>query len=292
MTPKTKSACTLSALLILMTAPLMSHDFWIAPWTFQPQIGTALAVELMVGDHFQGEALSRDPSLIEKFLWAAPQGDPQPVKSLSGRLGRLEYRRQGGARLPAGSDPAGFVVAQQTGLHVLGYQSRPSFTSMPSAHFRTHLLAESQSQALRIHDGRQKKPHIRESFIRCAKALLQAGEADSTAMDQPLGMPLELVTEINPYTLQSGQALALRLLYQGKPLAGVRVTARFRDDLFVEASDLSDGQGRVNLLLKRPGVWMVKALHTIEAADEDQGTDWVSYWASTTFELPANPPRH
>lgn len=281
-----RNAWILIALLILATAPLMSHDFWIAPGTFQPQIGTAVAVELMVGDHFQGEALSRDPSHIERFLWAAPEGDPQTVEPLSGRLGRLEYRRQGGARLPAGSDPAGFVVAQQPGLHVLGYQSRPSFTSMPAAHFRTHLLSESQSEALKIHDGQAGKPQIRESFIRCAKALLQAGEANRAAEDQPLGMPLELVTESNPYSLQ-GRELALQLLYRGKPLAGIRVTARFRDDPFVEASEVSDAQGRVQLLLKRPGVWMVKALHTIPA-EEEQEADWISYWASTTFELPAS----
>ncbi len=280
-----KKSLTFCFLLMLAAAPLMSHDFWVAPWTYRPLAGTALPIQLLVGDHFQGEPLARNPTHLERFLWAAPGREPVQVRPLAGRLGRLEYRRKGGPKLPSGWDPAGFVIAEAPGLHLLAYQSRPHSTVMPSEHFRTHLVMEGQSQALKVYDLQPKQPEVKESYLRCAKSLLQVGEVGSEARDQHLGMPLELVADGNPYALEAGQAVPFQLLFQGKPLSGVRVTARFQDDPFVEASGRSDNQGRVRLRLGQSGVWMVKAVHTLTAG-EDQEADWVSYWASTTFELP------
>ena len=32
-----------------------AHDYWIAPVTYQPQVGQGVPVRLFVGDHFHGE---------------------------------------------------------------------------------------------------------------------------------------------------------------------------------------------------------------------------------------------
>ena len=93
------------------------------------------------------------------------------------------------------------------------------------------------------------------------------------------------MAEKNPYTLAGGGELPVRLLYQGKPLAGALVMAlqRGRPD---KVTARSDSRGRALLKLDRPGFWLVKAVHMIPAP-ADAGADWESLWASLTFALPS-----
>ena len=46
----------------------------------------------------------------------------------------------------------------------------------------------------------------------------------------------------------------------------------------------SDKDGRVAFKLPQDGVWLVKAVHMIEAP-AGSGAQWASFWASLTFEL-------
>ena len=55
---------------------------------------------------------------------------------------------------------------------------------------------------------------------------------------------------------------------------------------YIDAYPLAERcvDGRVRFKLPRTGMWMIKAVHMIEApAGAD--ADWVSYWASLTFEI-------
>ena len=51
----------------------------------------------------------------------------------------------------------------------------------------------------------------------------------------------------------------------------------------------TDRNGRVVFPLDS-GVWMIKAVHMIPAP-AGSGSDWASFWASLTFELPSAPSR-
>ena len=73
----------------------------------------------------------------------------------------------------------------------------------------------------------------------------------------------------------------LRLLFEGKPLAGALVTAIDREGIRLTAR--SDAHGRVAIALPKPGVWLVKSVWMVPApAGSD--VDWESLWASLTFE--------
>ncbi len=93
------------------------------------------------------------------------------------------------------------------------------------------------------------------------------------------------MAEKNPYMLKGGGELPVRLLYEGKPLAGALVMAlqRGRPD---KVTARTDAKGRAVLKLDRPGFWLVKAVQMIPAP-ADAGADWESFWASLTFALPA-----
>jgi uncharacterized GH25 family protein len=124
----------------------------------------------------------------------------------------------------------------------------------------------------------------REIFSRCAKSLVLAGPATEAQGDRPLGFSLELMTEKNPYAGRIGQDLPFRLTYENRPLAGTLVVAINRQNPSEKLSARTDANGRVHFKLPRGGMWLVKAVHMVPAPAA-ANADWVSFWASLTFEL-------
>jgi uncharacterized GH25 family protein len=49
------------------------------------------------------------------------------------------------------------------------------------------------------------------------------------------------------------------------------------------AAARTDSAGRVAFAITKPGLWLIKTVHMIEAPP-DSGADWESLWASLTFE--------
>lgn len=254
-------------LIWLLSVPaLQAHDFWIEPSTFTPAAGQRVTFRLRVGQELRGDPLPRDPNLLERFVSVGPAGE-MPV------LGR------------AYTEPAGVMAFQSPGLNVIVYDSGRSPLALEAAKFEKYLKLEGLEKisALRASRGQSAAPG-KEVFSRCAKSLLAVGGGAGAGYDQVLGQRLELVPEANPYSLAGGGELPVRLLYQGKPLAGALVVALQKDRPEARVSARSDAKGRVRLKLDRPGFWLVKAVHMVPAPREVDA-DWESFWASLTFEV-------
>jgi uncharacterized GH25 family protein len=254
-------------LLWALSAPaLLAHNFWIEPTTFTPAQGQRVAVRLRVGVELQGDPVPRDPNLIKRFVAVGPSGEA-PVPGV------------------ANTEPAGFEAFSAPGLYTIVYESGRSPVELDAAKFEQYLKEEGLETvaAARARQGKSGAG-AKEVFSRCAKALIAVGGPGS-GHDRVFGQRLELVAEKNPYTLAGGGELPVRLLYEGKPLAGALVMAlqRGRPD---KVTARSDSKGRVLLKLDRPGFWLIKAVHMI-AAPADAGADWESLWASLTFALPS-----
>jgi uncharacterized GH25 family protein len=255
-------------LLWLLWAPaLQAHNFWIEPSTFTPASGQRLAVRLRVGLDLKGDPVPRDPALTRRFLAAGPAGDA-PVPGVDN------------------TEPAGFEAFAAPGLYTLVYDSGRSPVELDAAKFEEYLREEGLEKisARRVREGKSGAG-AKEVFSRCAKALLAVGSGGpGTGWGRVFGQRLELVAEKNPYMLKGGGELPVRLLFEGKPLAGALVAAlqRGRPD---KITARTDARGRVTLRLDRPGLWLVKAVQMIPAPP-DAGADWESFWASLTFSLP------
>ncbi|HEX2225065.1 MAG TPA: DUF4198 domain-containing protein [Thermoanaerobaculia bacterium] len=265
-----RSSVTLAAALGLMALPMAAHDFWIAPSTFRPEPGQKVAVHLRVGDALPGDAVPRMPQRIERFALVSAQ-----VSDISG---------------VEGADPAGFVTVAAPGRAYLVYDSNHASITLDGAKFEQHLAEQGLEKIseLRRKSG-QTAAAAREIYSRCAKALLAVGnETAGSGYDRQAGLPLELVPEADPYGLLPGGSLPVRLLYHGKPLAGVRFEAR-QEGGGEPIVGRTDGAGRFVLRLPSVGLWLVKAVHMV-TAPEGSGADWESFWASLTFELPAGRP--
>jgi uncharacterized GH25 family protein len=262
----------LGAVLLLgaLASPaLQAHNFWIEPTAFTPAPGQRVALRLRVGQELQGAPVPRDSSLMKRFVTVGPNGAEAAVPGVPN------------------TEPAGFTVFQAPGLHTVVYESGRSAVELEATKFETYLKEEGLEaiSARRARQGKTAAP-AREVFSRSAKALVAVADGSGPGFDRVLGLRLELVAEKNPYALAGGGDLPVRLLYEGKPLAGALVMALQRGRPGAVAAVRSDSKGRATLKLDRPGLWLIKAVHMIPAP-ADAGADWESFWASLTFAVPA-----
>jgi uncharacterized GH25 family protein len=265
-----RRAAAFAAALTISAAPLFAHDFWIEPSAFRPPVGATLGVRLVVGQKFRGDALPRNPAMIERFVFVTDAGEV----AVAGR---------------AADDPAGTVRIEQPGLGLIAYRSRESSVSLEAPKFEEYLKEEGLEAviAARAKRGESQKPS-RELFSRSAKSLVAAGGEGASGYDRVLGLTLELVPEKNPYAMTGDESLPVRLLFEGKALPGARVVALSYDDPDTKISARTDAGGRVVLRLPKAGVWLVKAVHMTPVTG-NPNEDWRSVWASLTFEVPGKP---
>ena len=66
-----------------------------------------------------------------------------------------------------------------------------------------------------------------EKYSKYVKAIFQVGEETSDDWNTVLGYPLEFIPLSNPYTLNTGDQLQVKLLYKGEPLANQLVYANY-----------------------------------------------------------------
>jgi hypothetical protein len=250
----------LALLITFVAASASAHDFWIEPSTFRPQIGTTFTAGLRVGQDFVGDAVPRSVQLMDSFVVRTKDGE-RPVIGIENR------------------DPAGYVRLESPGVAIIGYLSKPYPLELAAPKFEEFLRQEGLESiaALRAKRGETSKPD-RERFYRFAKAIV--GSGDGAPLDRPFGYRYEIVPESNPLTAAD---LRVRLLFEGKPLAGALVTALNRDDPSARRTARSDAAGRVTLRLPRAGVWLVKSTYMVPAP-AGSNVDWESLWASLTFE--------
>ncbi|MBA3886782.1 MAG: DUF4198 domain-containing protein [Acidobacteria bacterium] len=278
--PRGRRITTVQAIIavILLSLPASAHDFWIEPSTFRPALNSDVDLRLRVGEHFKGDAVPRNPAAIETFVVAT--ADRQ--QHISGR---------------AGGDPAGTFRVTSPGTMLVAYRSRPSTVELTAGEFEQYLKEEGLEHiiASRAARGDSGAPG-REQFSRSVKALLHADGIVSGGHDRALGLTLELIPEEDPLTLGRGAMLPVRLLYEGRPLAGALIVALSRasngshkhahpasthPDAPFQAR--SDAEGRVQVPLTA-GTWLIKTVHMVPAP-EGAGVDWQSIWATLTFDV-------
>jgi uncharacterized GH25 family protein len=244
------------------TAIAHAHDFWIEPSTFRPAVGQLVSTSLRVGQEFTGDPIPRSAQLIDAFT----------VRSANGEKDVVGFENR---------DPAGYVRVEQPGLAIIGYRSKPYPLELDAAKFEDFLKNEGLERisAIRAQRHETTKPD-RERFFRFAKSVLLTGTGGGARFDQPFGYRFEIIPETNPC---AATPLRVRLMFEGKPLAGALVTALNRDDPSARLRIRSDKDGRVTLNLPKNGVWLIKSVQMVPAP-AGTNADWESLWASLTFE--------
>jgi len=269
--PKTSCKSTLVGLLSLafigLPVTTEAHDFWLEPSDFSAVADSEITVSLREGVDFKGNTLPYITAWFQDFSQTTAAGRSD-VLSLQG------------------NDPAA-TLTMPDGAMLLGYQSARSFTELDAAKFNAYLEEEGIEylRAERIAAGEDDQP-AQEYFVRCAKALLQAGDADEALYRQKLGYRLELIPESNPYQLKPGDELTFTLLWRDQPAEGLLLQAFTQEDPQNIQKVRIDANGQGTIRLHSAGVWLVKSV-SIRSISGDPKAKWLSHWASFLFELPA-----
>ena len=119
-----------------------------------------------------------------------------------------------------GSDPAGYFRIATPGLLIIGYRSNPSAIEQTADKFNQYLKEEGLEGIAALRAQRnQTGAKARELFARCARSLLVSGPpSQGTGRSVRSASRSELVAERNPYALNAGQEMPVRLIYENRPL--------------------------------------------------------------------------
>ncbi len=101
--------------------------------------------------------------------------------------------------------------------------------------------------------------------------------AYSDAVIKPAGMRFEIVPLKNPYLLKQGESLPIKVLYEGKPLAGAAVETGNHKDAGKTGMD-----GIANIEISGHGMQVVIAKYRIASNDPD--TDFMSFTTVLTWD--------
>jgi uncharacterized GH25 family protein len=273
------AAISFGLLLLSRTSAGLAHDFWVEPGEYWVSAGASTSMTLQVGHGPYRERSPIPARRITQFQAIAPDGTKIDLHD------RLQL---------GGVTKDGDFSLHESGTYVLVLQTDDrAQTHLPSIRFNDYLKAEGLTPALeqraRLHrmdaDGSER-------YSRCAKSFVQIGPVSAGSQEsqdqinKPVGLPLEIVPEVNPYRVPRPTTLPVRVLYEGQPLAGALVKLT---DLSQDASPfevhVSDDKGRAIFPMPRSGTWLLNVIWTKALGPSDE-TDFDTIFSSLSFGFP------
>ena len=267
----------------LLPWPLLAHEFWIEPSSFQPELNKSITADLVVGTDFLGVSEIYVPDQIEVFALLGPMADkPIERNKITGRYG---------------DRPAATMAVNKAGLYVILHQTAPIYlTYLAADKFDRFAREKGFENALSEHQERGLSlTKITEQYQRFAKSLIAVGDAGSERMvkDRHLGLAIELVAEVNPYQTPPPKIMPIRLFAAGKPLANAQITVFTRHNpRDVESAKYqTDTNGRANFPLLSGRDYLVDSVILRPSRESNTiggrpAAMWESLWASLTFQIP------
>jgi uncharacterized GH25 family protein len=242
-----------------VAATAQAHDTWLETNTNLVRTGDAVHISLMLGNHGNEH---RDYKIAGKasldratVLVTGPDGKPLDLKDRLVDQGYAPHEGHWTAKF----------VAAKSGLY--------SVVQTDDSVYRT-------TRSIRT---------ARTFFVASPK--LDYVQPDKTAFDAPLGKSLEIVPEAHPVLpMGPGTPIKVRLLYQGKPLAGEVVSFIPRGESLKEGFDdryerKTDAEGRCSFTPKT-GDWYLIAAHRLEPGESGDGYEKTKYAATLNVFVP------
>ena len=259
------------ALLLGASGVLAAHDLFLKLTDYFVRPDAAVTVTALNGTFTTSEnAIAR--ARVADLSLAGPAGRQQVDTARLGAAGnRTVIRTRTG---PAGT-------------YVLGLSLRPSEITLKGEQFNDYLKEEGLQKTLqtRREAGELTRPAT-ERYAKHVKVMFQAGTPPSASYRVVFGYPVEIVPLSNPYELKLGDTLALRLLKDGAPAAGIAALAGGRSAAGTTIRSIplqADQEGVVRVPLRARGTWYVKFIAMTRVSEPK--LDYISRWATLTFAV-------
>lgn len=178
----------------------------------------------------------------------------------------------------------------ESGTYVLGVSTRPSIITLSREDFIEYLRHDGILDTLAAFEKGSELAEVRERYSKHVRAIVQVGEERTADHSMPLGYPVEILLDQNPYDLQVGDELSFRVLFMGEPADDQIVRVSY--DGYAEGTP--DGQGnpynlrtdqagRAHFTVSEAAVWYIALIH-MQRVDDGE-VDYESNWATATFEV-------
>jgi uncharacterized GH25 family protein len=166
---------------------------------------------------------------------------------------------------------------------VIAAALKPKEIKLTGKEFNEYLLADGLPDIyeLRKREGILEKDAV-EYYSKYPKTVIQVGEKKDDAATRPVGLPIEIIPRVNPYTLKMGDKLEVSVFFQGKPLPRAEIAWSYpgQGEGFA-GSTKTDDTGRTSIPLVKTGPYVIRLTHMEWVKKPTH--EWESYWASLTF---------
>ena len=267
----TRHCLRLFLLLCFVASPAASHDTWLVPSQFVVAAGGSVRIALNTSEAFPTSVAATKPDRIFRFALLGTTGE----KPLAG------YRVEGDSLVAdvGPLEPGAYVVVAVTNTRVL---------VLPAEQFNQYITEEGLQKTIDARAARDQttKPG-RERYAKYAKVILCAARPSSAeVVTRPVGIRADIVPMRGACQYTRGEAFEVKILFDGKPLAGVQVAAGYAGAPGHHYPQIttSDKNGRARFTLDRTGAWFVRVLHMIPKSS-DAEADWESFFSTLTFQV-------
>lgn len=260
-------------LLVARASGIAAHDFWLQPSQYWVDADAPTAMTLQVG---HGPYRQRSPIPERRIIRYQAIDAQGTAVNLREQLQLGQPAQDGDFRLRT---PGVYILVLQT--------DDRAQTHLPSIRFNDYLKVEGLTPAL---DERQRLSAMdadgSERYSRCAKSIVHVGPASAGSQNEvsePVGLPLEIVPEVNPYATPKSATFPVQVLYAGHPLAGALVKlTNLEDDASPFETHLTDHDGRASFAMPNSGTWLLNVIWT-KVLPRSEEADFETVFSSLSF---------
>ncbi len=256
-----------AAVLVCLTASAaLAHDTWLLPSSMAVAPGGAVTLDMTSGMAFPDPETVVNPDRIA-VARCRLAGIVVDIVDLTLAQKLLQLR----------------VRVERPGVATIWAESKSRTLALAPAEVKEYLEEIGATETVGRDWERTPEPRKwRETYTKHAKTFLRVGApASDNSWAQPTGMTLEIVPEKDPTTLAAGEDFAVRLLLDGRPLAGlsVGIVAAGQKAGRIQKTD---AEGRATFHLDRAGWFLLRAVQIARPANP--GGEWVSHFATLTVK--------
>lgn len=256
----------------LSSIPATAHEYWIEPQDYLINSSEEIVADFRNGQFFEGNSIPYIPDNFERYDFIVANsniGGNTSIK-LKGELGQRPA-----VRVPNGQEGLGIIIAE-TNSSTISYTEWEKFQKFID--HKDFKISKNEHLAMGF-----PETGFKETYRRFAKSLVGIGHAKGR--DRKIGMEVELVALLNPYTDDTSDGMPVMAYYDGAPLVDVQI------ELFDK-----DEQGKVNITLHRTDdagqailpitsghSYLVDTVVLRKAPQRQKDVVWETLWASLTY---------
>jgi len=258
----------LTTLLVLTITFAGAQEFWLQSPKFLYRPGEKLIVSFNEGKNFMGEPWNVSKSRIQSLL----------LHQLSGSINLIDSIKEGQ------KDNFTYTL-KDAGTHLLCMQRNEVLADMGADEFNTYLKESGLDEVL---DQRQRTNTLeapaKEYRSNHIKLLIQSGEKKDDTYKKVVAFPVEIIPDRNPYTLKIRDPIRFKILFDGKPVFGVRVKVWNRYDNRTTIQNIyTEKDGTFEARISNPGPWMITVVRMVASKQAD--VQWRSYHGGLVFGI-------